>query len=264
MNVVSELNGVRLFSRGRGRPVIIVSGLEGSGESCLHLTLPTIEVPPEGAPAQRSLLVNYSLEDHATFEGLVNTSYRLVAKEVGDADCALWCQSFGNLLGTAIVERGPFRVQKTVLVSPFMRLPVWKTGLILRGLGLVPSPLFPIYDASTYFVGDWQFGPDGGNSMHPFFASLKALTPPTLARRAGWVRGRTFADNFRNLRGPRRAFLGTRDNLIDLEEQRLFFDSLAPAIGLEMIEGSGHVPLPPPVIVDARIQLRRWFWNLDS
>jgi alpha-beta hydrolase superfamily lysophospholipase len=257
--VAAEDRGVRVLSRGEGRPVIVFSGLEGSGESCLHLVLPTIEVPPAGAPPQRPLLVDYAAEAHDRFEDLVATASRLVTGVVGTQPCAMWCQSFGNLLGTSVVLSGGLDVEKLVLVSPFTRLPRWKlTPLVLGALRLTPGALYRVFSG---LIGRWQFGPAGGNRAHPFFASLKALAPPVLKRRAAWLSGRNFADNFRQLRAPHRAFLGSRDNLVDRKEQQLFFESLAPSIGLEMFEGSGHVVLPPAVIAEARTQLRGWFWS---
>jgi pimeloyl-ACP methyl ester carboxylesterase len=257
--VVAEDRGVRVVSRGQGRPVIVFSGLEGSGESCLHLVLPTVEVAPPGAPPQRPLLIDYAAEAHDTFEDLVATASRLVTDVVGNQRCALWCQSFGNLLGTQVALGSNLNIDKMVLVSPFTRLPAWKVARVVLGaLRLTPGPLYRVFSG---LIGRWQFGPAGGNGAHPFFASLKAITPPSLKRRAAWLHGRTFADNFRKLRAPRRAFLGSRDNLVDREEQRLFFESLAPSIGLDMIAGSGHVVLPPPVIDDARAKLRHWFWS---
>ena len=257
--LVAEDHGVRIMSRGQGRPVIIFSGLEGSGESCLHLVLPTVEAAPAGAPAQRPLLVDYAAENHDSLEDLVATASRLLTQVVGGQPCALWCQSFGNIFGTSVLHAGGLDVRRMVLVSPFIRLPAWKVSApVLGAVRLTPGPL---YRATSGLIGDWMFGPAGGNDQHPFFASLKALTPATLKRRAAWLRGRSFADNFRRLHAPRRAFLGSKDHLVDRDEQRLFFESLAPSIRLEMIEGSGHVVLPPAIIEQARTQLKNWFWS---
>jgi hypothetical protein len=257
--LLAQEKGVRVVTRGQGRPVVVFSGLEGSGESCLHLVLPTVEVPPAGGSPQQTLLVDYAGEDHVRFEDLVATVSRLLTPIVGGRSCALWCQSFGNILGTSVLLAGGLDVGKIVMVSPFTRLPAWKVSApVLGAVRLTPPPL---YRATSGLIGNWMFGPDGGNRQHPFFASLKALTPATLRRRASWLRGRSFADNFRQLRAPRRAFLGSRDHLVNRDEQRLFFQGLAPGIELEMIEGSGHVVLPPPIIETARAQLRQWFWS---
>jgi alpha-beta hydrolase superfamily lysophospholipase len=257
--LLAEDRGVRVVARGQGRSVVVFSGLEGSGESCLHLVLPTVEVAPAGAPAQRTLLVDYAAEGHDTLAELVATASRLLTPIVGGQPCALWCQSFGNILGTSVLLAGGLDVRKIVMVSPFIRLPAWKVSApVLAAVRLTPGPL---YRATSGLIGDWMFGPDGGNRQHPFFASLKALAPATLQRRASWLRGHSFADNFRQLRAPRRAFLGSLDHLVDRDEQRLFFESLAPGVELEVIEGSGHVVLPPPIIEAARTQLRRWFWS---
>src|SRR3954451_25395419 len=41
--------GVRLLHTGDGRPVVIFPGLDGGGESCLHLVLPVL-LPADGPP----------------------------------------------------------------------------------------------------------------------------------------------------------------------------------------------------------------------
>jgi pimeloyl-ACP methyl ester carboxylesterase len=261
-HLVGEKNGVRLLARGEGRPVFIFSGLEGSGESCLHLALPTLESPPAGQPRHRALLVDYAGEAHDSFEALVDTAVQLVRSvPLGTDGCLFWCQSFGNLLGLSTMVAAGVDVRKLVLVSPFTRLPWWKVWLAPLVLWLVPDFL---YRLTAGPVSSWQFGPDGGNKKHPFFASLARITRQVLRRRVTWLRGRTFDALFRGLDVPRKVWLGTRDRLVNLREQRRFFESIARTDAkLELLEGSGHVVLPPAVIATAQARLAQWFWRSE-
>lgn len=263
-DVLAERNGVRLLARGQGTPVFIFSGLEGSGESCLHLALPTIEatIARRQSRAFRPVLLDYSRENHASFEDLVDTAAELVSTiRFGPDGCRVWCQSFGNLLGCSTALAAKLPVEKYILVSAFTELPHWKTTLTPPLLSITPDFL---YRWTIKPLSRWQFGPDAGNTKHAFYASLRKLTRLILKRRAGWLRGRRFDDLFRSLQGPRKVWLGTRDRLVDFGAQEAFFSGLAAAGGgleFETIEGSGHVALPPPVILAAREQLAAWFWS---
>jgi hypothetical protein len=261
--VLAERRGVRLRARGSGTPVFIFSGLEGSGESCLHLVLPTIErAGGGGGDRYRAILVDYAAEQHATFEALVETCRELVAEVALPArGCRVWCQSFGNLLGCSTVNAARLPVERFVLVSPFTTLPGWKLRLAPPVLAVTPDFL---YRWTIKPLSRWQFGPDGGNTAHPFFGSLAQLTRPILRRRVAWLRGRSFEPLFRSLTAPRKVWLGSRDRLVDLRAQRRFFDGLAAertGLEVELITGSGHVVLPPPVIDVARQRLAEWFWS---
>jgi hypothetical protein len=45
-------------------------------------------------------------------------------------------------------------------------------------------------------VSRWEFGPDGGNVHHPFYAALARMPKSDFARRTSWLRARSFTDDF--------------------------------------------------------------------
>lgn len=259
-----EGNGVVLRTRGDGRPLYVLSGLEGSGESCLHLVVPAVDARAGTSPYPpvRVVLVDYAAEQHETFDQLVDTIAELVSNHQGTSpECDVWCQSFGTLLGASMIGRTGLAVERLVLVSAFRTLPAWKVWLGPPALRLAPEPL---YRRTATPVSRWQFGPDGGNTGHVFYDALSRLTKDDLARRTAWLRGRSFEPEFRALRpGRGRVWLGSADRLERVGEEMAFFGTLAgrggPSLGV--LDGAGHVVLPPAVIADTRRQIGDWFWK---
>ncbi len=260
--VVAERDGVALRSHGSGTPAYVFSGLEGSGESCLHLVVPTLTATAEGQDAVRIVLVDYAAEQHRRFEDLVTTAAGLIREHHDDgAPAEVWGQSFGTLFATSVVQAVPLRVRRMVLVSAFRWLPRWKVWAGPAIIGLTPNLL---YRATSGPITKWQFGPDGGNTDHPFWGSLAELSKSDLARRARWLRGRSFEATFEAQTPERgKVWLGSKDSLVALKSEMAFFRGLAERgrFELAVLHGSGHVVLPPDAIEEARIQLKAWFWG---
>ena len=251
LETVARKNGVALRQRGEGAPVFVVPGAEGSGESCLHLALPVLD----GAPGRRLVLVDYGAEAHPTFDALAETVAGLVAEAADGGPCRVWAQSFGNLLAVRLAGR--VEAERWALVSPFTRLPAWKAHLGTLSLAVTPRPL---YRATSPPLSRWLFGPAGDASGHPFFDALREAPPGDVRRRTAWLRGRDAEPEFAALAGPVHVWLGARDRLIDLDDQRRRFAALAearPDRHLSMLP-SGHVVLDSAAAEVARAQIAAW------
>lgn len=250
-----------LRAHGDGIPAYVFSGLEGSGESCLHLVVPTLTATAAGQDPIRIVLVDYAAEQHVRFEDLVATTSALIREHHGDGGPAVvWGQSFGTLYAATVVQETGLDVQRMVLVSAFRKLPAWKVWAGPPVLTITPNFL---YKATSGPITKWQFGPAGGNTDHPFWDSLGRLPKRDLARRTKWLRGRSFAEAFEAQTPARgKVWLGSEDKLVNLKAEMEFFRGLAEKEPLEfaVLEGSGHVVLPPDVIEEARRQLAAWFW----
>lgn len=130
-------NGVTLRTAGQGIPVFVVPGMEGTGESCLHLAHPVVTA----SDAHRFVLVDYGAEAHDKIDDLLDTIAALI-RDATDDRCVFWGQSFGNLLAAAVAERSSLPVEQLLLVSPFTRLPNWKVALGVTVLSLTPPALY--------------------------------------------------------------------------------------------------------------------------
>lgn len=255
--------GVRVWTRGEGPPVFIFSGLEGSGESALHLAVPVLS---SGLP-RTLFLLDYSQETHDSFGDLISTLHALILGRIGDgADAWFWSQSYGNLLACSVLARRDLVPTRHVLVSPFTKLPAWKPLLTPPVLAVTPGFLYRLVIGP---IAEWQFGPSQKNFDHPFFGSLKAITPGQLRKRTAWIRGLDFQNLFEEVfaqQGTRRGvWFGDRDRLVDIAAQMRWFDDLCARTGahMETVVGAGHVVLPPGVILDACQRLFRWVWRPD-
>jgi pimeloyl-ACP methyl ester carboxylesterase len=261
-SVLASGGGVTLRSQGSGTPVLVVPGMEGSGESCLDLVLPVLTQGPPGSAPARAVLVDYAAEQHPTFDALVETLAGLVTDTFGPSPALdLWGQSFGNLVGLGAVAAVEARIGRAVLVSAFPRLPAWKVWVEPP---LARSSPTALYRATAVPVARWQFGPTGGNLDHPFFGAMRTMPKADVARRTAWLRGRDFEPMVVGVAPTRGGvWLGSRDRLVDRDDvRRCFTEHVDPErLGFSIIEGAGHVALPVDVIARAQQQLGAWFWE---
>jgi pimeloyl-ACP methyl ester carboxylesterase len=250
-------HGVVVRARGAGVPVVVFPGMEGSGESCLHLVLPVLD-NLGGAGSHRLILVDYAQEQHASFDGLAQTVAELLATTLRrEPPAVFWGQSFGNLLAVRVASLGTVDVARYALVSPFSGLPRAKVWLGAHVLQRTPVRL---YRVTAKPFGRWQFGPTGGQRNHPFFAALQRSSPRLLSRRTSWLDGWRYTRDFEALSRPSGFWLGRRDRLVDLRTERRLFRALAqrPGNSLSLLAGSGHVVLPPMAVATIQQQLTDW------
>lgn len=260
---LGRLHGVRLRAIGEGQSVVVFAGMEGSGESCLHLVLPVV-VPNGAAPRGRIVLVDYAEERHQLLGELVTTISELLSSALPrDEAVVLWGQSFGNLLVALVAQQNCVRLRRVVLVSPFTGLP---KARVVAGEAALLLAWRPLYRTTTPWVSRLVFGPAPGRSGCAFFRAIARAAPPDIRRRTGWLAGADFASAFLSLPTPVGVWLGERDRLVDLPRQLAFFTALARASGnlLTIIPGSGHVVLPPAAVDHARSTLAHWYTATPS
>ncbi len=254
---LAQLNGVRLRATGQGPPIAVLPGLEGSGESCLHLVVP-VAVPAGEPPRGRVILVDYAAERHRLLGELVATISELLGRALPtDEAVTLWGQSFGNLLVALAAQQGGTPVRRTVLVSPFTCLSPSRVAAARAALTVAWRPL---YTATAAPVSRLVFGPAPDGSGRAFFGAVARAAPADVRRRVGWLAGTDAASAFLALPAPVGVWLGERDRLVDLPRQLAFFAALArpPESQLTVIPGSGHVVLPPAAVSYARSTLAGW------
>ncbi|GAA1666373.1 hypothetical protein GCM10009765_14830 [Fodinicola feengrottensis] len=285
--MLARRHGVSLRVCGQGPPVVVIPGMEGSGESCLDVVLPVvrtgIRVPVEapgglggafagtpgrspdaetGASGGRVILVDYSAERHRLLGQLVGTIAGLLRQVLPpDEPVVWWGQSFGNLLIALVRQRLDLAPGRAVLVSPFTGLPAVRVRIGHVAMALTPSS---VYASTARPTGRLLFGPDPDDAGGPFFGALAAMHPLTVRRRMGWLAGQDFASAFLALRDPLGVWLGDRDRLVDLPRQLAFFSALArrPGDRLTVVGGCGHVVLPLQAMESVRTGVRDWL-NLN-
>ena len=263
-SVVAAADGVTLRSRGTGRPLVVLPGMEGDGSSCLHVVLPLWQdlqrsgadggrMGPVWPGLGRIVLVDYAAERHPTLAGLEATVGRLL-REVVDEPAVVWGQSFGCLLAAGIARM--LSTDRLVLVSPFTDLPTSRDVAAVL-MGRTPRPL---YRATAAPVGRWVFGPARRPEGAAFLAALRDADPADVSRRAGWLRGRDHRARFEGLVDERTAvWFGVRDRLVDLARQVEVFTGLdRSGVGPGLVPYAGHVALAPASVAFLQIRVAAW------
>jgi pimeloyl-ACP methyl ester carboxylesterase len=232
------------------RTVVVLPGMEGSGESCMEIVLGVVRLL---GGAYRVILIDYSLERCASLDDLSRAIHRALFAvfkplQIG---VTLWGQSFGNLLAMSIQALGGIRFERVIQVSPFTRIPKWKLAPGTIIMKLAPTSA---YRRTIIPVGRCIFGPVGDRPDHPFFYAMQSADAPTMARRMQWLLHRDFSQLFAQNIGFTRVYFGARDRLLDLAEQKCWFVDLNKALGnhhVAEIIGGGHVIVPSAAAADA-------------
>ncbi len=251
-------NGCVLREHGDGANLFLFDGMQGSGEASMELIVPIAERLKAAGRPHRIILFDYSAEQHATLDELVETARQLVQERSAGQPCIFWAQSFGTLIATAPKLAQSVDVRRFVLVSGFTMLSQLKTALSTLLLRFTPTWL---YRLTIGPLGRFLFGPPGDQPHHPFFAALARGTSSTARRRTSWLRRRNFAEQFAGTPAPSKVWLGERDRLIRLPAERAFFESLAgrrPDFRLEMMPGCGHLVLPSQCFPPVWQQIAEW------
>jgi hypothetical protein len=260
---VATLNDVELHESGAGGgapTLVFIPGMTGGGQATLELCVRVVEKAAAAGQPYRMLLVDYTREQHPTFEALRDTIEALVRPALGNKDCVLWSESLGCLAAPPPRFDVAFNVRKRVMISAFGGIPAVPLRLGLIGMTISPPPLFRWVMGP---MGRWAFGPPGDRPRHQFFQSV-ADTPPQVARRrSGWIKGgRRFDDWYEATSVPTKVWLGTRDNLIDFARERALFTRIGAAraeFHLSVIEGGGHVVTDTKLLDQMFAEVYPWF-----
>jgi fermentation-respiration switch protein FrsA (DUF1100 family) len=243
-------DGVTLRATGSGPALVLFPGMEGSGESCVHLA------EPVALPGHRLVLVDYASEKHRFLGALTGTIAALIAAHVDTSDLAWWGQSFGNILLGAVQQMVGSPAKATILVSPFTSLPMAPLRIVRPLIAVTPRPL---YATTSPLISRYLFGPAPSGAGKPFFDALQRMTPLDLRRRTGWLAHADLAGAFLPLAGPLGVWFGEEDRLVDRSRQFAFFTALTRRNGkVSVLDGCGHVVLPPNAVTTAREEIADW------
>jgi pimeloyl-ACP methyl ester carboxylesterase len=255
---VAERNGVELREHGSGAPLVFVPGMTGGGQATLELCLQVAEQAAAAGKPHRVLLVDYTREEHETFDALRDTIEQLVRPALGRERTIVWTESLGCLAAPPPRFDATLNVKKRVMISAFGGVPQFPLRLGLIAMALSPSP---IYRWVMGPMGRWLFGPTGDRPGHIFFDSV-AKTPPRVSRRrSGWLKGKEFYDLFEASTVPTKLWLGSTDRLVDIKRERAFFTRLAaevPGFELSVVEGGGHVVTDTALLAKMLTEVTPW------
>lgn len=255
---IGERNGVVLRESGRGAPLVFVPGMTGGGQATLELCVDVVEDAAAAGAAYRMLLVDYTREAHASLDALRDTIDQLVGPAIRGERPIVWSESLGCVAVPPSRFDAAFQIRKRVLISAFGAVPQIPLRLGLIAMALSPAA---IYRRVMAPMGRWLFGPAGDRPDHVFFAAVDETPPGVARRRSGWLKGRTFYDDFAATSVPSKLWLGATDHIVDIQRERAFFGQLArdrADFELAVIDGGGHVVTDTALLARMRRDVVAW------
>jgi pimeloyl-ACP methyl ester carboxylesterase len=228
----------RLATTGEGPSVILVPGMNGTGE-LFYRQVPRLE---------RSYRVaTYSLRDDAdSLETLAADLAQVVEAVDPDSRRAIVVgESFGGAVALTFALRYPEHVERLVILNSFAHFgPQFQLWLAIASLRLLPWGAMPIVRHLTAFRL---------HSPHTHRAEVKQFIALTAhATRDGYInrlkllRAYDVRERLREIRAPTLFLAAEKDHLVPAVSQARFMSARVPRSVLRILQGHGHICLIAP------------------
>lgn len=240
----------RLLISGQGPAVILVPGMNGTGE-LFYRQIPRLE---------RSYRVaTYSLRDDAESLDVLasDLAHAVDVAAPDDRRAIIVGESFGGAVALTFAVQYPERVAALVILNSFAYFaPQHRLRLAIAGLSLVPWDIMPLVRRVTAFRL---------HSRHTHRTEVKQFIAMTArATREGYINRLKLLtrydvrDRLQDIRRPTLFLASEYDHLVPAVEQARYMSARVPASVMRILEGHGHICLIAPdldlsVILDAWI-----------
>jgi len=246
---VQEKNGVKIQTWGNGTPLVVIPGLEGSGESCLHFIVPAVEAGRTSGVSLQLCLVNYAQEQHKDIDSLGRTIEELLLANYQKEAVLIYSQSFGNLLMARLGSGDNLAIKRVFMISPFTKLPGLMSKISYYSLFVTPTW---VYRNTIKPMARYVFGPVGNsNKKHPFFDALTRATSSGVRRQTRWLLKLDYEEVFPKIKAPAIISLGVKDRLVNIKEQIAYYEAACSTRNdwkLVLNQNNGHVIFMPEEI----------------
>jgi pimeloyl-ACP methyl ester carboxylesterase len=237
-----------LSVRGNGRAVVLVPGMNGTGE-LFYRQVPRLE---------RSFRVaTYSLRNDARdVEQLAADLAGVVDAVAPDHQAIVVGESFGGAVALTFALHHADRVAALVILNSFAHFsPQLRLRLALAGLAILPWGMMPLVRHLTA---------SRLHSKHTHRAEVQEFIRLTAhARRDGYInrlrllRQYDVRERLQDIRQPTLFLASERDHLVPAVTQARYMSARVPSSAMRILEGHGHICLIAPDLDLERI-LTEW------
>lgn len=244
----------RLSMRGTGEPLVLVPGMDGTGE-LFYRQIPLLE---------RSYRVaTYALRDKATsMDLLVDDLSRIVdAITGGSGPAVIVGESFGGALALSFALAQPDRVSALVVLNSFPYFsPRHRLKLAILALSVVPWGAMSFVRRLTAFR---LHSPHTHKTeIRRFIELTAAATQEGYRNRLKALTGYDVRERLGHIKRPTLFLAADRDHLVpSVQQARLMVDRVPGAV-MKILEGHGHICLIAPDLDLSQI-LAEWRSNPD-
>lgn len=239
----------RLSISGAGQPLILVSGLDGTGQ-LFYTQVPRL--------ARSFRVATYSLRDSAADMQTLVEDLDAVVGAVAPAGerVILLGESFGGALSLSYALSHPERVAALVILNSFAAfLPQLRLHLGRAALAALPWGAMAVVRRLTAFrMHSRHTTPE---ELRRFLDLMRATTREGYLNRLTVLMHYDVRDELHRLRVPTLFLAADRDHLVPSVPQARFMAARVPGASMIVLEGHGHICLLAPDLDIAAI-LGRW------
>lgn len=245
----------RLSIRGNGTPLVLVPGMDGTGE-LFYRQLPLLE------PSYQ--VATYALRDSASrMEDLVDDLSDVVDRVAGPRRAAIVLgESFGGALALSFAVAHPERVRALVVLNSFPYFaPQLRLELALLALSVLPWGLMGAVRRLTAFR---LHSPETHRQeIRRFIELTRGATQEGYRNRLKVLTKYDVRERLRDIRLPTLFLAAECDHLVPSVQQATFMAARVPGATLRVLNRHGHICLIAPQVDLAHI-LAEWRTDLTD
>lgn len=228
----------RITISGAGRPIVLVSGMDGTGQ-LFYTQVPRL--------ARSFRVVTYALRDSATdMDTLVSDLLTVIETAWPDGDAVILLgESFGGALSMSFALAHPDRVAALVVLNSFPAfLPQIRLHLARAALRALPWGMMAIVRRVTAFRMHSRHTTKA--ELQRFLALMRATTREGYLNRLAVLMRYDVRDELPRLRMPTLFLAADCDHLVPSVDQARYMASRVQGSVMRVLEGHGHICLLAP------------------
>ena len=244
----------RLSIRGAGEPLVLVPGMDGTGE-LFYRQVPLLE------PSYR--VTTFALRDSATrIEELVDDLSHIVdASTGGSGPAVIVGESFGGTVALSFALAHPQRVRALVVLNSFPYfVPQFRLKLAIAALSAVPWGVMGVVRRVTAFR--LHSPHTHRDEIRRFIELTRGATQEGYRNRLKALTAYDIRERLQNITVPTLFVASECDHLVPSVREARFMAGRVPGASLHVLHGHGHICLIAPGVNLTEI-LERWRRGID-
>ncbi|HEU5414898.1 MAG TPA: alpha/beta hydrolase [Candidatus Angelobacter sp.] len=243
------LNHSRISIRGSGPAIVLVPGMDGTGE-LFYRQVPLLE--------KSHTVVTYSLPDEATSMDTLTDDLRGVIELAAPADrrAIVMGESFGGTVALSTALRYPEHISGLVVLNSFPYFaPQFRLRLASAGIGMIPWGAMSVVRRLTSFFMHSRH--THREELRKFLELTSRSTKLGYRNRLNILKTYDVRDRLRELKCPTLFLAAENDHLIPSVAQARLMAERTSCATIRVLTGHGHICLIAPDLDMCQI-LKEW------
>lgn len=240
MSTLSTDYNSRISIRGRGPAIVLVPGMDGTGE-LFYRQIPLLE--------KSYTVANYALRDEATNMDVLADDLKRVIEQAAPEEkrAIVMGESFGGTVALSTALRYPESVAGLVILNSFPHFdPQFRLRLAIAGVSLIPwGAMRMVRYTTSLFMHSRHTHRD---ELRKFLELTARSTRLGYRNRLAILRTYDVRERLRELHCPVLFVAAEKDHLVPSVRQAKFMAERTPSARMVVLSGHGHICLIAPDI----------------